>query len=143
MAMITRNGSAAALIDLRSFEVLADLTLPRPNAALTHAAFDPSGGTLVMTTDTGYTFVWDLAAMRRHLGQLGWTGRAREARCERRRGMPHSAEQFRADPSRCSGEAEGCGEAGCVPRRTARGRDTRRSADDGARVLQPFGGPSP
>jgi WD40 repeat protein len=71
MAMITRNGSTPALIDLRSFEVLADLTLPEPNATLTHATFDPSGGTLVMTTADWRAFVWDLTAMRRQLGQLG------------------------------------------------------------------------
>jgi hypothetical protein len=72
MAMITRNGSAPALIDLRSFEVLADLTLPEPNATLMHSTFDPSGGTLVMTTSSHHTcFVWDLAAMRRQLGELG------------------------------------------------------------------------
>jgi hypothetical protein len=72
MAMITRNGSAPALIDLRSFEVLADLTLPEPNATLMHPTFDPSGSTLVMAINTQHTcLVWDLAAMRRQLGQLG------------------------------------------------------------------------
>ena len=30
-----------------------------------------SGGTLAMTTNDGRTFIWDLAAMRRELGQLG------------------------------------------------------------------------
>jgi hypothetical protein len=71
MAMITRNGSAPALIDLRSFAVLADLTLPEPKAALSNPTFDPSGRTLAMMTNTGRTLVWDLAAMRRQLGQLG------------------------------------------------------------------------
>ena len=71
MAMITRSGSAPALIDLRSFEVLADLTLPEPNAAILQTTFDPSGGTLVMMTNTGRAFVWDLTAMRRLLAQLG------------------------------------------------------------------------
>jgi DNA-binding beta-propeller fold protein YncE len=70
-AMITRNGSAPALIDLRSFEVLADLTPPEPNVMLQLAAFHPSGTSLVMTTNFGCAFVWDLAAMRRELGQLG------------------------------------------------------------------------
>ena len=33
--------------------------------------FDRSGSTLMMTTNIRQTFVWDLAAMRRELGQLG------------------------------------------------------------------------
>ena len=71
MAMITRNGSTPALIDLRSFDVLAELTLPEPNSTLLQPAFDPSGSTLVISTATHHTFVWDLPAMRRQLGQLG------------------------------------------------------------------------
>jgi WD40 repeat protein/tRNA A-37 threonylcarbamoyl transferase component Bud32 len=71
MAVITRNGSTPALIDLRSFEVLADLTMPEPNAQLRLSKFDPGGGTLVMMTNVGRAFVWDLVGTRRQLGQLG------------------------------------------------------------------------
>jgi WD40 repeat protein len=71
MAVITRSGSEPALIDLRSFKTIADLTLPEPNSTLKYSVFDPTSTTLVMTTNTSQIFVWDLTAMRQQLRQLG------------------------------------------------------------------------
>jgi len=71
LAVVTQDGGTPLLVELESFEVLAELTLPQPNSTISDLAFNPSGTTLVMTTDSGVAFVWDLRAMREQLVELG------------------------------------------------------------------------
>jgi len=71
MAVITRTGSEPVLLDLTNFQVLAELTLPEPNATLHHHAFDSDGTRLAIASNSGTVYLWDLAALRTELAALG------------------------------------------------------------------------
>lgn len=70
-ALVNQSGGTLWLVDLFTFDVIAEFTPPEPNSTIGDTAFSPNGDHLIVTTNDPTSFLWDLGGMRQHLGRMG------------------------------------------------------------------------
>ncbi len=95
------NDEAVHLVDVSSGKTLVQLGLPEQNRSW-YAAFSPDGTQLVLSSAYhNYVYAWDLAALRRHLADLGldWEAPPLPPSAEKPRRLPLQVTVKDLDPS--------------------------------------------